>query len=339
VEQLDDAGAGIQVLPNWDGFRLARAGRFSYWTSPLSESAPEAPSVDGLAPFLVRRPFAALGRTPYLQHRDYDSATVVADASTHAPFVVRVPFRALGRNPYLRHGAQDELLPFDLPARQRVVPFRSLGRNPYLRQSAQDLSVVEPLDLPARQRVVPFRGLGRNPYLQHRDYDSVAAPAQPDTAPSQLIRHQFGGYRRRPQLGWSPSIEGTPQLNDAGGSFRAVRSLEGFRLARAGRFNYWQQARDAGEVIVTPLDLPHVIRRVPFRPLWRSRYLHHSAQDTSAPVEPSTWATHFVRIPLKRYGRNPYTRHYAQDTNAPAPTFVAAWAKNANAILGAGKVA
>jgi hypothetical protein len=45
-----------------------------------------------------------------------------------------------------------------------------------------------------------------------------------------------------------------------------------------------------------------------------------------------------VRIPFRALRRSRYLHHTAQDTNAPAVTFVAAWAKGANVLLKAGLV-
>lgn len=238
VEQQDDAGGGSLVVPNWDGYRLARAGRFSYWAPSIASDEP------------------------------------VAEAETLAPHLVRVPFRALGQNPYLRHGAQD-------------------------------LSFVEPLDLPHVLRVVPFKPLGRNPYLTHRAVDdSVEAAAEADIASPHLVRVPFRGLGRTPYL-WHGAVEGPEQRNDTGSRVLVVRSWDGLRLTRAGRYAYWGQAKD----------------------------------DFVAPPPETDKPPHFiVHLPFRRYGRNPYLHHRDWQDGPPPPTFVAAWAKNANVLLKAGLV-
>jgi len=264
-------------------------------------------------------PFRAFGRNPYLQHRDYDSQPAPPQESTHVPFLVRVPFRALGRNPYLRNASIEGPTQLDdassghwvvrswegfrlarasrylyrptaqdVPAAPPVestwapflvrVPFRPLGRNPYTRHGAQDLSFVEPLDLPHVVRSRPYKPLGRNPYLWHRAVDeSVSVPVEPPTPPT-------GPRGRGRTKAWSP-------LSEA------------FERSAATSLHY---------------------------------YFHRAHE--SAPVVAPTFAAFFVRVPFRPLGRSRYLYHFAQDTSAAGPAFNPGWAVNVNKVFNARRV-
>lgn len=60
---VPDGGTGILVVPVWDGFRLARAGRFYYQSRNDRDIAPEPPT---LAPHLVRLSFKAFRPNRYI---------------------------------------------------------------------------------------------------------------------------------------------------------------------------------------------------------------------------------------------------------------------------------
>jgi hypothetical protein len=241
VEQLDDAGGGHGVVPNWDAFRLARAARFSYWGQgrDVDEAAPAEP--DAVTPPPGRRPFRPFGRNPYLWHQDYESAPAAPEAETLAPHRVSLPFRSFGRNRYLQHQEFESA-----PAAPEVVGDAGSG-----------LLVVPSWDGPR-------------------------------------------GYALRPSLGWHhPQDLSAP---------------------------------------VEPSTYATFFVRLPFKRLGRNPYLRPFPQDTSAPVIADTWAPYMVRVPFRALRRSRYLHHTAQDTSAPAVTFVAAWAKGANVLLKAGLV-
>lgn len=221
----DGQAASLWVVPNWDGFSLARAARYYYWTATSDVGGAVVPEESTLSPTLVRLPFRGLGRNPYLLHRDYDSAPAVqAEPDTFVALQVRLPFKGLGRSAYLQHHDYDsapvttEESTFG-PFLVRL-PFRGLGRNPYLWRTAQDDSVVVVQDAPFGPLLVriPVRRLGRNPYLLNpsRDIESAA-------------------------------------VGDGGSNLVVVPNWDGYRLARASRFLYWTpvQGEDAPPIIVT----------------------------------------------------------------------------------------
>ena len=179
--QRDDVGGRILVVPNWDRFRLARAARFAYWGS-AKDVAPPAEQPEIRAPFLVRVPFRALRRNPYLRHHALDAGVAVEGL---APFFVRRPFKALGRNPYLRSVTRDEAPAAPLEAETHAPlavrrPFKRLGRTPYVWSPTGDEALVAPptAETPtvfAVRRV--FRAYSRNPYTRHSAHDeSFVAP-------------------------------------------------------------------------------------------------------------------------------------------------------------------
>ena len=118
-----------------------------------------------------------------------------------------------------------------------------------------------------------------------------------------------------------------------------VRNWEGYRLARASRYLYRTAPGTDLSAPVEPSTFAAHFVRLPFKRFGRNPYLRPYAQDTSAPVIPSTWSPFLVRVPFRRLGRNPYLRHSAQDADAPAVTFNAAWAKGANVLIRSSLVA
>ena len=151
---------------------------------------------------------------------------------------------------------------------------------------------------------LPFRPLGPNPYLRHypQDLDAPPPPVEPSTLAPYLVRVPFRPFGRNPYVRHQ-SIEGPAQLDDASSGHLVVPTWDGFRLARA------------------------------------SRYYYRGWQHLSAPEEPSTFAAHFVRLPFRPLARSRYLSHYAQDTDAPPVviTFQAGWARNVNTVFNANR--
>lgn len=275
VEQLDDVGGSLQVVADWDGFRLARAGRFAY-SPPAADVHEAAVEPETWAIFHVRVPFRPLGRNPYLHH-------VASDESVVIPFelpggVFGRLFPELGRNRYLWNTAQDQsvVTPLDQPHVLRQVPFKPFGRNPYLRHLAQDLSAptldAAPPALFAVQR--PLRGLGRNPYLFHRDdrsapeaetfepfhvrlplralgrnpylqhWDYASGPEAETLAPF-LVRLPFRPFDRNLYLHHRDYDSVPPELADALVGFISPHRIEGF-LAREEPFGFESPHRIEG---------------------------------------------------------------------------------------------
>lgn len=325
-------------------------GRNPYLHHRDYDSAPAAPTADTSAPHFIRLPLRGFGRNPYLWHEDWNFVPVVPAEPTHAPFLVRVPLRRLGPNPYIRHASVEGVeQQDDAGGGSLVVPnwdayrLARAGRFNYWGQG-RDVGAAAPaepdaLTPPPRRR--PFLAFGRNLYLHHRDYDSAPAAPQAETLAPQWVRLQFRSFGRNSYLqhrDYDSAPAAPAASQDAGSGLLVVPSWDGPRPYALRPQLGWHHPQDLSAPVVDSTYATFFVR-VPFKRLGRNPYLRPFAQDTSAPAEPATWAIHFVRIPHKRFGRNPYTRHYAQDTNAPAVTFLAAWAKNANGILGAGKVA
>lgn len=311
---IEDAGSSILVVPSWDGFRLAVAGRFYYWSEAQDVDVAPPADVDTVSQFLVRIPFKGFGRSQYLQHRDYDSAPAQPEAETLAPYLTRIPFRSFGRNPYLQHRdydsapviAQESTL---APYLTRI-PFKALGRNPYLWNPSQDLSFVEPLDLPYVIRSLQYKAFGRNPYVRHSAQDDSVPQVPVDSTYARFfVPVPFTQFKRRPQLGWNSSIEGTVQLNDTGSSILVVPSFELWRMARAGRFIYWTPPQDfsTAPIIETDIWTPFIVR-LDLTSRLRGAipaqiFLSHStAQDENEPT-PGAFIQTFIPTFRTRRGR------------------------------------
>src|SRR4030095_11692106 len=137
---------------------------------------------------------------------------------------------------------------------------------------------VEPLDLPHVVRSRPYNPLGRNPYLWHRAVDeSVSVPVEPPTPPT-------GPRGRGRTKAWSP-------LSEA------------FERSAATSLHYY----------------------------------FHRAHESAPGVAP-TFAAFFVRVPFRPLGRSRYLYHFAQDTSAAGPAFNPGWAVNVNKVFNARRV-
>lgn len=149
---------------------------------------------------------------------------------------------------------------------------------------------------------------------------------------------------------------------EGGLSILVVPTLDGFRLARAARFNLWQNsAQDFDAPVevaepdtyqpflvripfktlgrdpylqhqdwfdtVEPLDLPHVVRLLPYKPLGRNPYVWNTAQDFDIPPAPQedTLAPHWVRLQFRTLGRNPYLWHLDYESIPAAPAEPDTW--------------
>jgi hypothetical protein len=259
-------GAGLQIVPNWDGYRLARAARFNYWTTVSDVGGAVAPEADTLIAVPVRLPFKGFGRNPYLFHHDYDSAPVIPEADTLAPFLVRIPFRGLGRSPYLWHRDYDSapVVPEEstfAPFWARL-PFKGLGRSPYLFHRDYDSAPAAPQESAFTSFLVriPFKGLGRNPHLFRtaQDLDAPAGFVDPTFDPF-LVRIPLRGLGRNPYLYHTArDLDAVADVGDGGSTLWVVPNWDGYRLARATRFLYWTPVQGDDAPIVVAGNLIYI---------------------------------------------------------------------------------
>ena len=222
----------------------------------------------------------------------------VAEPETVAAHLVRIPFRAFGRNPYLHRTAQDDSAPVipeaDTLAQRLVrIPLRPLGRNPYLRHYAQDDSFVPPPEASTfAQHAVrrPFRPFGRNPYVRN---PSIEGPTQLNDASSgHLVVPNWDGFRgaRVSRYLYRPAFAADTSAPVVASTWEPFLVRVPFK--RFGRNPYLRHgAQDTSAVEVASTWAPFLVR-VPFKRFGRNPYTRHSAHDESfvGPTFNPAWA-------------------------------------------------
>jgi hypothetical protein len=134
----------------------------------------------------------------------YELQADTVEESTHATFLVRVPFRAYGRNPYVRHGAQDESAPpppeqGDAASGILVVPswgayrLTRASRLYYYRPALDTPVVAEPPTWSPFLVRLPLKGYKPNRYRFNTAQD-VSAPGEPEVRRDFLVRLPFKRY-------------------------------------------------------------------------------------------------------------------------------------------------
>jgi hypothetical protein len=199
VVELDGGGSGILVVPNWDGYRLARAVRYNYWVAVSDIPQAAAPEESTLQPLLVRLPFRGLGRSPYLSTPNSDIPVVVpVEESTYPGWFTRIPFRALGSTQFRFSEANDDSAPLQSfePIWAVRIPFAPLGRTQFRFQQPQNLN--QPVDFEHSGFAVrlPFRALGRSPYLINPSQDATAVLAVEGSTACLVVLPSYRVYAR-----------------------------------------------------------------------------------------------------------------------------------------------
>lgn len=174
----DGQGSSIQIVPSWDGYRLARASRYYYRN--LAQDVPvvviEESTWQG---FIPRLPFKGLGRSQFRFSQTLDDSIVIPEADTTPVWLARPRFLPFGRSQFRFQQPQDFDTPIDFEhqgfiARLQYLP---LGRSQFRFFATYDDSViVAPEDWTANFTArAKWSGLRTNPYQFSlaRDLDIV----------------------------------------------------------------------------------------------------------------------------------------------------------------------
>jgi hypothetical protein len=125
VTQLDDGGSSLFVAPTLDGFRLARAQRFYYWSPAID--GPAAPEPDTWQPFLVRVPFKPYRPNRYRWNTE-QGLSVPPEGEHRRDFLIRLPFKRYAHNRYRFHVSPHDSVVIPEPPTHPPHPTRPKDR-------------------------------------------------------------------------------------------------------------------------------------------------------------------------------------------------------------------